>query len=156
MANQNQKNLRIREVYDLLDKLCRKVSPNDHKEVLRKVTTTIAESQHGFFTNSHTDESILLAKIKNHFAGKSHSNLAIFLKLHEELSTLTQPKFRSSILTFLLCMSENTEAKLPNSFENRDFKSASGFYLPVRSNSIQTSASMEQIFRNTTSRVSFK
>jgi hypothetical protein len=156
---QQQKNLR--EVYELLDKLCKNFCPTNHKDVLKKITNGIIESQYGFLSNSHVDETILLAKIKNQLSSKSsHSNLAIFLKLHEELSTLTEPKFRSSILTFLLCMSD-MEKKLPNTIEQRDFSSSSvisGFTLPARSTnySIQQSASMEQIFRNAaSSKVSF-
>lgn len=147
----NQKNLR--EIYDLLDRLSRKFSSDRHKEVLKKVTTGISESQQGFISNIQFDESIILAKIKNHLANKSQTNLATFLTLHEQLTTLTEPKFRSSILTFLLCLSD-IETKLPNTLESRD-SNGSTFTLPVKSQ-FSTSASMEQIYRTGTSRVSVK
>lgn len=145
----NQRNLR--EIYDLLDRLSRKFSSDRHKEVLKKVTTGISESQQGFISNIQFDESIILAKIKNHLANKSQTNLATFLTLHEQLTTLTEPKFRSSILTFLLCLSD-IETKLPNTLESRD-SNGSTFTLPVKSQ-FSTSASMEQIYRTSTSRVS--
>jgi hypothetical protein len=143
----NQKNLR--EVYELLDKLVRKFCHDGHKEVLKKVTKGIVDSQHGFFSNAQLDESIILAKIKNHLANKSQSSLTIFLKQHEELSTLTDPAFRTSMLMFLLCMSD-METKLPNMVDSKE--AGSSFTLPVRS--IQNSASMEHIYRNMTTRVS--
>lgn len=145
----NQRNLR--EIYDLLDKLSRKFSPDRHKDILKKVTSGISESQHGFVSNVQFDESIILAKIKNHLASKSQSNHASFLNLHEQLTTLTEPKFRSSILTFLLSLSD-IETKLPNTLESRE-SNGSTFMLPVR-NQASTSASMEQIYRTSTSRVS--
>lgn len=148
---QNQKNLR--EIYDLLDKLVRKFCHDRHKEVLKKVTSGIVESQYGFFSNVQLDESIVLAKIKNHLANKSQTSLAIFLKQHEELSTLADSKFRTSMLTFLLCMTD-MEVKLPNNIDTKE-SATSSFTLPIRS--IQNSASMEQIYRNiTTSRVSLQ
>jgi hypothetical protein len=151
MANkQNQKNLR--EIYDLLDKLCRKFSPDKHKEVLKKVTTGIVDSQNVFFSSTHSDESIIMAKLKNQIASKSPGNLATFLNLHEELSTLSQPKFRTAILTFLLCLGD-VESSATAKFSNTIESNPAGFTLPLRSQ-IQTSASMEQIFRNSTSRVS--
>jgi gamma-tubulin complex component 3 len=149
MSNkQNQKNLR--EIYDLLDKLSRKFSPaaNRHKEILKKVTTGISESQHGFIANVQFDEGIILAKIKNHLAGKSQQNLATFLNLHEQLTTLSDLRFRSSILTFLLCLSD-IETKLPNTFESRDY-SSSNFTLPIR-HQIPSSASVDQIYRTMSS-----
>jgi hypothetical protein len=155
MANkQNQKGLR--EIYDLLDKLSRKFSPDRHKEVLKKVTTEIGESQQGLLSNIQFDESIIVNKIKNHLASKSQANLATFLSLHEQLTTLSEPKFRSSILTFLLSLSD-IETKLPNTVESRCESNGSHFTLPVRSShGISTSASMEQIYRSSTSRVSLK
>lgn len=148
-SNKNQKNLR--EVYDLLDKLVKKFSHDRHKEVLKKVTTGVVDSQYGFFSTTQLDESIVLAKIKNHLVNKSHSSLAIFLKQHEELSILTDAKFRTSILTFLLCMTD-MESKLPiSTIEQRESATAS-FTLPIRS--IQNSSSMEHIYRNITTRVS--
>lgn len=149
----NKQNQNLREIYDLLDKLSRKFSPERHKEILKKVTSGISESQHGFISNIQFDESIILAKIKNHLASKSQASHATFLSLHEQLTTLTEPKFRSSILTFLLCLSD-IETKLPNTLEyySRD-SNGSTFMLPVR-NQISTSASMEQIYRTSASRVS--
>lgn len=155
MSNkQNQKNLR--EIYDLLDKLSRQFSPDRHKEVLKKVTAGISESQHGFIsnTNNQFDESIILSKIKNHLASKSQASHATFLNLHEQLTTLTEPKFRSSILYFLFCLSD-IETKLPNTLESFNTINSNGstFALPVRSQ-FSASASMEQIYRSSTSRVS--
>lgn len=148
--NRNNQNKNLREIYELLDKLVRKFCHDRHKEVLKKVTTGIVDSQHEFFSNAQLDESIVLAKVKNHLANKSQSSLTIFLKQHEELSTLTDPKFRTSMLTFLLCMSD-METKLPNTIDSKEAPGSS-FTLPVRS--IQNSASMEQIYRNITTRVS--
>lgn len=158
-SKQTQKNQNLREIYDLLDKLCQKCSPERHKEVLKKVTSGIVESQNLFFSNEQAfDETLIVAKIKNQISRKSNqSNIVIFLKLHEELSTFTftQPKFRTSILTFLHGVSD-FEEKFPTSIEtSKDFSSSGSmtFTLPVRSQ-IQTSASMEHIFRNASSRVS--
>lgn len=148
MAN----NRNLREIYDLLDKLSRKFSPDRHKDILKKVTSGISESQHGFVSNVQFDESIILAKIKNHLASKSQVNHATFLTLHEQLTTLTEPKFRSSILTFLLSLSD-IETKLPNTLESRD-SNGSTFMLPVRTSQASTSASMDQIYRTSTFRVS--
>lgn len=155
MANkQSQKNLR--EVYDLLDKLTRKFSPDRHKDLLKKVTSELTESPNFMSTSFQFDESIIVNKIKNHLAAKSQTNLATFLSLHEQLTTLLEPKSRSSILTFLLSLSD-VETKLPNTLECDS--NGSIFTLPVRSNSsqgISTSASMEHIYRTSTSRVSLK
>lgn len=154
MANkQSQRNLR--EIYDLLDKLTRKFCPDRHKEVLKKVTSEISDSQQGFVSNFQFDESIIINKIKNHLATKSQANLATFLSLHEQLTTLTEAKFRSSILTLLLSLSD-IETKLPNTLESRCESNGSTFLLPLRSShqGISTSASMEQIYRTSTSRVS--
>lgn len=143
----------LRTIYDLLDKLCRKFSPDRHKEILRAVTTQIAaESQQGFLSSNSFEESIVVNKIKNNLAAKSETNLAIFLKLHDELSSLADPKFRSSILTLFLDLSD-MEMKLPNT--NSRY-SDNVFTLPVRNRSIEPSASMEQIFRGIGSRVSKK
>ena len=147
MANrQNQKNLR--EIYDLLDKLTRKFSPDHHKEILKKVTSEISTNQHqqGFLSSLSFDESIIVNKIKNHLATKSQAKLATFLSLHEQLTTLTEPKFRSSILTFLLSISD-VEKKLPNTLESRCDSNGSNFTLPIRSYGVSSSASMEQIYR---------
>jgi hypothetical protein len=156
MANkQSQKNLR--EVYDLLDKLTRKFSPDRHKDLLKKVTSELTESPNFMSTNFQFDESIIVNKIKNHLAAKSQTNLATFLSLHEQLTTLLEPKSRSSILTFLLSLSD-IETKLPNTLESRCDSNGSIFTLPVRSSysqGISTSASMEHIYRTSTSRVSF-
>lgn len=151
MANkQNQKNLR--EVYDLLDKLTRKFSPDRHKDLLKKVTTDLTESPNFMSANFQFEESVIVNKIKNHLAAKSQANLAAFLSLHEQLTTLLESKSRSSILTFLLSLSD-IETKLPNTLESRSESNGSIFTLPVRS-SIATSSSMDHIYRTSTSRVS--
>lgn len=140
----------LRTVYDLLDKLCRKFSSDHHKEVLKTVTARIADSHQGFLSGLSYDESIITSKIKNHLALKNETNLAVFLNLHDELSKLANPKFRASILTLLLDLSD-VESKLPNTNKtSRD----SVFTLPVRNRSIEPSASMEQIYRGMNSRVS--
>lgn len=148
-----QKHQDLRIIYDLLDKLCRKFSADRHKEVLKTVTATIADSQQGFLSNLSFDEAIIVTKIKNHLASKSETNLSVFLDLHEELSTLASPKFRSSILTLLLYLSD-MESKLPNVSNNNKHLADSVFTLPVRNRSIEPSASMEQIYRGIKTRVS--
>lgn len=147
-----QKHQDLRTIYDLLDKLCRKFSADRHKEVLKTVTATIADSQQGFLSNLSFDEAIIVSKIKNHLASKSETNLSVFLELHEELSTLANPKFRSSILTLLLYLSD-MESKLPSTNSNKHFAD-SIFTLPVRNRSIEPSASMEQIHKGLRTRVS--
>lgn len=149
MAQQKQE---LRNIYELLDKLCRKFSPNNHKEVLKTVTASIADSQQGFLSGLQFDEAIIVSKIKNHLAVKNESNLSTFLNLHSELSTLATPTFRSSILTLLLYLSD-MESKLPNT-SRHEFSRESIFSLPVRSRVIEPSGSMQEIYRNLTLRVS--
>lgn len=150
-SKQNQaKDLRL--IYDLLDKLSREFSPNNHKQVLKTVTTSLADSQQGFLSNLSFDESLIVTKIKSHLAGKSETNLSVFLNLHEQLSTITTTKFRSSILTLLLYLSD-MESKLPNTNNNAHL-SDSVFTLPVRNRSIESSTSMEQIYKGASLRVS--
>lgn len=60
-SNKQQKDLR--SIYELLDKLCRKFSPDRHKDILKTVTTTIADSQQGFLSNLQFDESIIVNKV---------------------------------------------------------------------------------------------
>lgn len=127
-----------RSIYDLLDKLCRKFSPEHHKDLLKSATSVIAESKPYFLNQLQFDESIIVGKIKNHLSNKSQANLTLFLSLHEELSTLADPKFRSSILTLLMYLSD-MESKLPNAVKH-------DFSLPVRNRSIEPS--MEQIYRS--------
>lgn len=159
MASNKQKHQDLRNIYDLLDKLCRKFSVDHHKQILKTVTSTIAESQQaqqGFLSNLSFDEAIIVTKIKNHLSSKSDTNLSVFLNLHEELSTIANPKFRSSILTLLLYLSD-MESKLPNT-SMRDYTRDSAdsvFTLPARSHPIQPSSSMEQIVRGMSSRVSW-
>jgi hypothetical protein len=151
MSNK-QKHQDLRNIYELLDKLCRKFSADRHKEILKTVTATIADSQQGFLSNLQFDESIIVTKIKNHLAVKNETNLSMFLNLHEELSTKTTSKFRSSILTLLLYLSD-MESKLPNANNYNRESTDSVFTLPVRSSGsgsgrgIEPSASMEQIYR---------
>lgn len=150
MMTSKQKHQDLRIIYDLLDKLCRKFSTDRHKEVLKTVTATIADSQQGFLSNLSFDaEAIIVTKIKNHLASKSETNLSVFLGLHEELTTLANPKFRSSILTLLLYLSD-MESKVPQKNSSSD----SVFTLPVRNRSIEPSGSMEQIYRGLKTRVS--
>lgn len=148
-----QKHQDLRTIYDLLDKLCRKFSTDRHKEVLKTVTASIADSQQGFLSNLSFDEAIIVTKIKNHLAYKSESNLSLFLNLHEELSSLANSKFRSSILTLLLYLSD-MESKLPKTNNNKHIVD-SVFTLPVRNRSIEPSASMEQIYRGIKAKVSY-
>lgn len=142
----------LRTIYDLLDKLCRKFSGDRHKEILKSITTTIADSQQGFLSNHANDECSVVSKIKSHLATKSESNLATFTQLHDELSSLADTKFRSSILSLFLLLSD-MESALPNTNMQND----SVFTLPVKNRSIEPSASMEQIYvRGFTTRVSLK
>jgi hypothetical protein len=143
----------LRTIFELLDKLCRKFSPDRHKEILKTVTASIADSpQQSFISNLSFDESIIVTKIKNHLSSKSETSLSLFLNLHEELSTLATPKLRSSILTLLLYLSD-MESKLPNTSINRHL-SDTVFTIPVRNRSLESSASMEQVYRGISSRVS--
>lgn len=139
MSNKQKPDLRT--IYDLLDKLCRRFSGDRHKEILKSVTTTIADSQQGFLSNHANDECSIVTKIKSHLAIKSESNLAIFTQLHDELSSLADAKFRSSVLSLFLLLSD-MESTLPNTNRQND----SVFTLPVRNRSIEPSASMEQIY----------
>lgn len=147
-----QKHQDLRIIYDLLDKLSREFSPNNHKQVLKTVTTNLAGSQQEFLSNLSFDESLIVTKIKSHLASKSETNLSVFLNLHEELSTISTPKFRSSILTLLLYLSD-METQLPHSNNNAHLAD-SVFTLPVRNRSIESSVSMEQINKAATLRVS--
>lgn len=145
----------LRHIYELLDKLCRKFSTDQHKDILKTVTSTIADSQHGFLSNLQFDETIIVTKIKNHLAIKNETNHAVFLNLHQELSTLASPTFRSSILTLLLYLSD-MESKLPNTSRheyNRE-SADSVFSLPHRRRAIEPSGSMQEIYKNLGSRVS--
>lgn len=151
MSSVNQQQS-LRSIYDLLDKLCRKFSPDHHKEILKTVTATIADLHQGFLSNLTFDESLIVTKIKNHLSSKSDANLSVFLQLHDELVTLSNPKFRSSILTLLLLLSD-MNSKLPNTNKHL---SESVFTLPVRNRSSEYSSSMEQIYRGMSSRVSAK
>jgi hypothetical protein len=141
----------LRKIYDLLEKLCRKFSPDNHKDILKTVTSTIADSQQGFLAGLQFEEVIIVSKIKNHLAVKNEKNLAAFLTLHNELSTLASPTFRSSILTLLLYLSD-MESKLPNT-SRHEFSNDSVFPLPVR-RSVEPSGSMQEIHRTLTARVS--
>lgn len=150
MSNKQKQDLRT--IYDLLDKLCRKFSGDRHKEILKSVTTTIADSQQGFLANHANDECSIVTKIKSHLAIKSESNLAIFTQLHDELSSLADAKFRSSVLSLFLLLSD-MESTLPNTNRQND----SVFTLPVRNRSLEPSASMEHIYsRGFASRVSYE
>lgn len=142
----------FRAIYDLLDNLCRKFSSDRHKEILKTVTANIADNQ-GFLSNLNVDESLIVARIKNHLSSSSaDTNLSVFLNLHEDLVTFSDPKFRSSILTLLLLLSD-TDPKLPNTNNNNNNKMNSVFTLPSR-NRLAESSSMEQIYRGISSRVS--
>lgn len=141
-SNQN-----LRTIYDLLDKLCRNFCPDHHKEILKSVTTSISDSHQGFLSGLAYDESIITTKIKSHLSSKSDSNVSVFTGLHEELSTLATPKLRSSILAFLFYLSD-MDSKLPNT--NKHFGD-SVFKLPVRNRSIETSASMDQLYKSAVS-----
>ncbi|CRK96811.1 CLUMA_CG009915, isoform A [Clunio marinus] len=155
MSNRS-KSQDFRNIYELLDKLCKNFSPDRHKEILRTVTSTIKQSQQGsqgFISNQQYDEAIVVAKIKNHLSTKSGANLSVFLNLHEQLSTLTDKNFRTSILTLLLYLSD-MESKLPNASKH-DYNSEfadSVFTLPIRNRQVEASASMEHIFQGINSR----
>lgn len=143
-------NQNLRTIYDLLDKLCLSLCPERRKEILKSVTTSITDSHQGFLSGLTYDESIIATKIKSHLSSKSETNLSVFVNLHEELSSLASPKFRSSILAFLLYLSD-MDSKLPNT--NKHFGD-SVFSLPVRSHSIEQSSSMDQLYKTASSRVS--
>lgn len=138
----------LRKIYDLLDKLCRNFSPDRHKDVLKCVTSSIAENQQAFLSTAICSESIILSKIKNQIAGKNEANVSVFLHSHEELCSKTSSRFRSSILQLLLFLAD-MESNLQRS-------SDSVFTLPVSSRSIEASSSMGQIHRGMGSRVGIK
>lgn len=140
MAHKQKQDLR--NIFDLLDKLCRKFSPDRHKDVLKTVTSTIAESGN-FLSGLQFDESIIVSKIKNHLAVKNENNLAVFLNLYQELSNITDAKFRSSILTLMLYLSD-MESKLPNTGRHES-SAETVFSLPVRNRQIEPSSSMQEV-----------
>jgi hypothetical protein len=147
-------NNNIRNVYDSMDKLCRIFDNKNHKEILKKVTGKIAENhQNFFFSNLQFDESIIVSKIKDHLRSKNEKNLIIFIDQYQELLIKTQPKFRSSILTFLLYLSD-MESKLPSTtrIEDTTEKVDDVFVLP-KSRSITTSSSMHDMHRELLIRV---
>lgn len=146
----------LRETYDLVDKLCRKFSPEHHRDILKKVTEKITENHQNFFHSSlQFDESIIVGKIKDHLKSKNNENFAVFMDQYQELMSVTQPKFRSSILTFLLYLSD-VDSKLPNTTRIEDRGSSENvFVLPSRPRStIETSMSMQDIHRGIYARVS--
>lgn len=113
-------------------------------------------SQYSFLSNLQFDESIIVGKIKNHLQNKSQTDLSVFMNLHEELSTITEHKFRSSILTLLLYLSD-MENKLPNAI-NFTKDNESVFNIPQstiqRNRSGESSSNFDQIYRGINSRVS--
>lgn len=113
-------------------------------------------SQHSFLSNIQFDESIIVGKIKNHLQNKSQTDLSVFMNLHEELSTITEDKFRSSILTLLLYLSD-MENKLPNAI-NFTKDNESVFNVPFstiqRNRSGESTAHFDQIYKGINSRVS--
>lgn len=151
MPNSNN----LRETYALVDKLCKKFSPDHHKEILKKVTEKIAENHQNFFHSSlQFDESIIVGKIKDHLKSKNNESFAVFMDQYQELMSVTQPKFRSSILTFLLYLSD-AESKLPSTTRIEDRTSSDNvFVLPSRPRTIETSLSMQDIHRGISTRVS--
>lgn len=151
MPNSNN----LRSTYDLVDKLCRKFSPDHHKEILKKVTEKIAENQQNFFySNLQFDESIIVGKIKDHLKSKNNESFSVFMDQYQELMSVTQPKFRSSILTFLLYLSD-VDSKLPSTTRLGDRGSTDNvFVLPVRPRTIEASMSMQDIHRGVSNRVS--
>lgn len=112
-------------------------------------------SQYSFLSNLQFDESIIVGKIKNHLQNKSQTDLSMFMNLHEELSTITEHKFRSSILTLLLYLSD-MENKLPNA-TNFTKDNESVFNIPQstiqRNRSGESSTNFDQIYRGINSRV---
>lgn len=112
-------------------------------------------SQYSFLSNLEFDESIIVGKIKNHLQIKSQTDLSLFMNLHEELSTITEHKFRSSILTLLLYLSD-TENKLPNAI-NFTKDNESVYNVPYstiqRNRSWESNTNYDQIYKGINSRV---
>lgn len=144
-ANQQQN---LRSIYELLDKLCRKYSPDHHKDILKTVTATIADLQQGFLSNLTFDETLIVTKIRNHLTSKSEQNLPVFLDLHADLVARSNVKFRSSMLTLLLLLSD-MDSKLPSAINSKQLSDV--FTLPA--NRFVEATSMEQIYRGISSRV---
>lgn len=112
-------------------------------------------SQYSFLSNLKFDESIIVGKIKNHLQNKSQTDLSVFINLHEELSTITEHKFRSSILTLLLYLSD-MENKLPNAM-NFTKDNESVFNVPYstiqKNRSKESNTQFDQIYKGINSRV---
>lgn len=144
-------NSNLRTIYDLLDKLSRSFSPDHHKDILKSVTTSISDSQQGFLSGFTCDESIIATKIKSNLSTKSETNLNAFVNLHEELCTLANPRLRTSVLAFLLQLSDK-DSNLPNPSQ---CYGTSVFSLPV-SNRLgeSSSSSVSQLFKSSNSKVS--
>lgn len=81
-------------------------------EVQRNVTKFLTNSETGLFSPLSFDESVIVQKIKNHLMHKSENSLPLFLNCYEDLTSVTDSKFRTSILTMLLNLSD-VENKLP-------------------------------------------
>lgn len=141
----------LRTIYDLLDKLCRNYSTDHHKDILKTATATIADLQQGFLANLSFDESIIASKIKNHLSTtKPDNSLTFFINLHEELATLADPKFRSSVLTLLYLLSD---MKLETTNNNKHLTGDFVFSFPNKSRPA-TSSNFEQFYHGMSSRVS--
>lgn len=112
-------------------------------------------SQFSFLSNLEFNESIIVGKIKNHLQNKSQTDLSVFMNLHEELSTITEHKFRSSILTLLLYLSD-MENKLPNAI-NFTKDNESVYNVPYstiqRNRSWESNTHFDQIYKGINSRV---
>lgn len=77
------------------------------ENVLKTVTSFITESHSGIFSaNTNCDDNLVVGEIKDLLLAKSEEDLNRFLGYYEELSSLSSPKFRHSILYLLLSQSE--------------------------------------------------
>ena len=74
---------------------------------MKTVTTFITESQSGIFTSStSTDDSAIVNQIKDLLQARSEEELSKFLEFYDQLSKVSNSKFRSSILHLILSQSE--------------------------------------------------
>lgn len=113
-----------KDIYDLLEKLCKNVCPNNHRQVLGNVTQYISNCPTGLGSSLPYNETSLVSKISTHLSHTSGSQntATLFLNLYEQLKTSqTDQRKRSSLLTFLFFMadSQNNMISMPtNGFKN--------------------------------------
>ncbi|XP_055841199.1 gamma-tubulin complex component 3 [Episyrphus balteatus] len=113
-----------KDIYDLLEKLCKNVCPNNHRQVLGNVTQYISNCPTGLGSSLPYNETSLVSKISSHLTNTSgsQSSATLFLNLYEQLKTSqTDQRQRSALLTFLYFMADsqnNMMSLSTNGFNN--------------------------------------